>query len=116
MTRRTPSPTDRQNRTQHQFDVGSTPLDQGAPRGPSGWWIGLLALLPIVCCGLPLLFAAGLTGGSGAALGGVTGGVLMLASAADAATTVPRPRTCSGQHTRDPRLRPHSTLTQEQQS
>ena len=59
-----------------------TPIDQEAPRVPSGWWFGLLALLPIACCGLPLLLAAGVTVSSGAVLGGVTGGVLMLAGAA----------------------------------
>ena len=56
-------------------------MDQGAPLGPSAWWLGLLAL-PIVCCALPLLLAAGVTAGSGAVLGGVTGGVLMLVGAA----------------------------------
>ncbi len=66
---------------EHPHDDTTTPVDQGAPRGPSAWWFGLLAL-PIACCALPLLLAAGVTAGSGAVLGGVTGGVLMLAGAA----------------------------------
>ncbi len=57
-------------------------MDQEAPRVRSGWWFGLLALLPIACCALPLLVVAGVTAGSGAVLGGVTGGVLLLAGAA----------------------------------
>ena len=28
----------------------TTPADQAAPGGLSGWWFGLLALLPIACC------------------------------------------------------------------
>lgn len=49
--------------------------------GSSTWWLGLFAILPIACCvGLPLLFAAGVTAGSGVVLGGVAGGALMLAS------------------------------------
>lgn len=64
------------------LDETRKPLDQEARPGPSGWWIGLLALLPIACCGLPLLIAAGVSAGSGAALGGITGGVLMLTAAA----------------------------------
>ncbi|MGI9084130.1 MAG: hypothetical protein ACR2FE_02425 [Aeromicrobium sp.] len=67
---------------QHPHDDMTTPVGQGAPRGPSGWWFGLLALLPIACCALPLLLVAGVTAGSGAVLGGVTGGVLMLAGVA----------------------------------
>lgn len=74
--------TDRQHPTQHPLDVASTPLDREAHREFSGWWWGLLVLLPIACCGLPLLFAIGVTAGSGAVLGGVTGGVLMLIGAA----------------------------------
>jgi len=77
MTQHFSSPIDQQ----HPHD-DTTPVDQGAPRGPSGWWFGLLALLPIACCALPLLLAAGVTAGSGAVLGGVTGGVLMLAGVA----------------------------------
>ena len=60
----------------------TTPADQGAPGRVSGWWFGLVALLPIACCALPLLVAAGVSASSGAVLGGVTGGVLMLAGVA----------------------------------
>ncbi|SDY92828.1 hypothetical protein SAMN05661080_05049 [Modestobacter sp. DSM 44400] len=81
MTQRTPSPTDHQLPARRPLDEIGEPLDQEARPGPSGWWFGLLALLPIVCCGLPLLLAAGLTAGSGAVLGGVTGSVLMLGAA-----------------------------------
>lgn len=76
-----PSPTDQQHPTPYPLDDTGTPQDQEARRGPSGLWIGLLALLPIACCGLPLLFAAGVTAGSGAVLGGVAGAVLMLLGA-----------------------------------
>ena len=82
MTQHIPSPTDQLHPAQQPSEETGKPLDQEERPGPSGWWIGLLALLPIVCCGLPLLIAAGVTAGSGAALGGITGGVLMLAGAA----------------------------------
>ncbi len=59
-----------------------TPLDQDVRPRPAGWRFGLLALLLIACCGLPLLIAAGVTAGSGAVLGDATGGGLMLAAAA----------------------------------
>ncbi len=81
MTQHPPAPTERQHPTQDPPDETGNPLDQEVRPGPSGWWFGLLALLPIACCGLPLLLAAGVTAGSGAVLGGVTGGVLMLAAA-----------------------------------
>ena len=47
----------------------TTPADQGAPGGLSGWWFGLVALLPIACCALPLLVAAGVSAGSRRATG-----------------------------------------------
>lgn len=76
------SHTDRQHPTPYPLDDTGTHRNQEARRRPSGWWIGLLALLPIACCGLPLLLAAGVSAGSGAVLGGVTGAVLMLLGAA----------------------------------
>lgn len=82
MTQHTPAPIDQQLATQHPLDETGKTLDQEVRPGPSGWWFGLLALLPIACCGLPLLIAVGVTAGSGAVVGGVTGGGLMLASAA----------------------------------
>lgn len=82
MTQHIPSPTNQQHPTTHASDVTNTPVDQEAPRCFSGWWFGLLALLPIACCALPLLVLGGVTAGSGAVLGGVTGGVLLLAGAA----------------------------------
>lgn len=82
MTQHTPAPTDQQLPMQNPLDETGTPLDQEVRPSPSGWWFGLLALLPIACCGLPLLIAAGVTAGSGAVLGGATGGGLMLAAAA----------------------------------
>lgn len=81
MTQHISSPTNQQNPTTHPSD-DTTPVEQDAPRGFSGWWFGLLALLPIACCTLPLLVVGGVTAGSGAVLGGVTGGVLLLAGAA----------------------------------
>lgn len=47
-----------------------------------GWGVGLLALLPIACCGLPLLLAAGAAAGTGAVLGGAMGVVLLIAATA----------------------------------
>ncbi|MEO5709515.1 MAG: hypothetical protein ABIQ59_06810 [Nocardioidaceae bacterium] len=81
MTDHVTSHIDQEHAHAHAHDDPTMPVDQGAPRGPSAWWLGLLAL-PIACCALPLLLAAGVTAGSGAVLGGLTGGVLMLAGAA----------------------------------
>ena len=82
MTQHISSPTDQQHPTAHPSDVINTPVEPNASRGFSGWWFGLLALLPIACCALPLLVLGGVTAGSGAVLGGVTGGLLLLAGAA----------------------------------
>lgn len=82
MTQNFSSPTDQRHPTAHPSDDTTSPVNQEAPRGCSGWWFGLLALLPIACCILPLLVLGGVTAGSGAVLGGVTGGVLLLAGAA----------------------------------
>lgn len=82
MTQHISSTTDQQPSTAHPHAAITTPVDHEASRGPSGWWFGLLALLPIACCALPLLLVAGVTASGGAVLGGVTGGVLMLAGAA----------------------------------
>jgi len=49
----------------------------GSPQR-SNWWLGLLALLAIACCGLPVLLAAGVSVGTGALLGGITGAVLLV--------------------------------------
>lgn len=76
------SHTYRQHPTPNPLDDTGTPHYQAARRGPTGWWMGLLALLPIACCGLPLLLAAGVTAGSGAVLGGIAGAVLMVVGAA----------------------------------
>jgi len=54
--------------------------------------LGLLALLPIACCGLPLLLAAVAAAGTGALLGGATGVVLLVAAAGLAVVTVRRRR------------------------
>ena len=54
--------------------------------------LGLLALLPIACCGLPLLLAAGAFAGTGALLGGGCGVVLLIAAAALAIVVMLRRR------------------------
>ncbi|QIK66407.1 phage holin family protein [Nocardioides sp. HDW12B] len=82
MTQHSSSPTDQQHPTEHPSHVTNTPVEPNASRGFSGWWFGLLALLPIACCALPLLVVGGVAAGSGAVLGGVTGGVLLLTGAA----------------------------------
>lgn len=84
MTQPTPLSGDRQH---------ASPTQPEAQPQRSGWWIALLALLPIACCGLPLLLVAGVTAGSGAALGGIAGAVLMLAGAAAFAIWAVRRRT-----------------------
>lgn len=61
-------------------------------RTGSGLWLGLVALLPIVCCGLPLLLAAGAAAGAGAVLGGIAGAVLLVAALVLAAVTLRRRR------------------------
>lgn len=76
-----PSQTHQQHPTRPPFDKPGTPLNHDVRSGPSGWWFGLLALLPLACCGLPLLIAASVAAGSGAVLGGITGGVLILVGA-----------------------------------
>lgn len=70
----------------------------GAPapeRKRSGLWLGLVALLPIACCGLPLLLAAGITAGTGAAVGGAAGLGLLLAAAVLAFVTLRRRRSAA---------------------
>lgn len=82
MSHPTPSPFDQPHATTRSHDVANAAFGSQAPRGVSGWWLGLLALLPIACCALPLLIVAGASAGSGAVLGGVGGVVLMLIGAA----------------------------------
>ncbi len=60
-----------------QQEQGSPQRAEGSPQR-SNWWLGLLALLPIACCGLPVLLAAGVSVGTGALLGGITGAVLLV--------------------------------------
>jgi len=52
--------------------------------------LGLLALLPIACCGLPLLLAAVAAAGTGALLGGSVGVVLLVAAVGLAVVVVRR--------------------------
>jgi len=80
MTQHISPPSDPQ-RLAHPSGDPSASGEHNAPRGFSGWWFGLLALLPIACCTLPLLVIGGVAAGSGVALGGVIGGVLLLAGA-----------------------------------
>ena len=67
-----------------EISAADRPSDDVMAEGPtqqrrgSGLWFGLAALVPIVCCGLPLLLAAGATAGTGAVLGGVAGAMLLL--------------------------------------
>ncbi len=64
---------------------------QGSPQR-SNWWLGLVALLPIACCGLPVLLAAGVSVGAGAVLGGITGVLLLLLSVVLVVVAVRRTR------------------------
>lgn len=68
----------------------TTPTEE--QRKGSGLRLGLVALLPIACCGLPLLLAAGAAAGTGALLGGVTGVVLLVAAVVLAVVTLRRRR------------------------
>ena len=61
-------------------------------RKGSGLRLGLVALLPIACCGLPLLLAAVAAAGTGAVLGGAVGVVLLLAAVVMTVVTVRRRR------------------------
>ena len=73
-----------------------TPTGSAAPqRKGSARSLGLLALLPIACCGLPLLLAAFAAAGTGAVLGGAAGVVLLLAAAGLAVVVVRRRRTAA---------------------
>lgn len=77
----------------------STPESLSTPEKPrvgSGLWLGVLALLPIACCGLPLLLAAGVTAGTGALFGGVAGIVLLVVAVVLAVVTWRRRRTSAG--------------------
>jgi len=76
-------------------DSAQAPAAGQAPeqrKGSSGRWVGLLALLPIACCGLPLLVAAGAAAGTGALLGGAGGVVLLFAASVLAVVTLRRRR------------------------
>ena len=64
-------------------------------RKGSGLWLGLVALLPIACCGLPLLLVALAAAGTGAVLGGAVGVVLLLAAVLMTVVTVRRRRTAA---------------------
>lgn len=80
-------------RTASSAALAAPTPDVPKPEGaPSGRWLGLLALLPILCCGLPLLLATGITAGAGAALGGTAGLVLLVGAVALAVVTLRRRR------------------------
>lgn len=59
------------------------PLRQGPdrPGGTSGRWAWALVLVPVACCALPSLVAAGAFAGAGAAIGGGLGAALLLTAA-----------------------------------
>ncbi len=78
-----------------QQEQGSPQRTEGSPQR-SSWWLGLLALLPIACCGLPVLLAAGVSVGTGALLGGITGVVLLLLGAVLVVVAVRRTRARRG--------------------
>ena len=63
-------------------------------RTGSRLWLGLVALLPIACCGLPLLLASGVAVGAGAILGGIAGAVLLVVALVLAAVTLRRAAAC----------------------
>ncbi len=70
--------------------LSTTPTDE--QRKGSSRRLGLVALLPIACCGLPLLLAAGAAAGTGALLGGAAGVVLLVAAVVLAVVTLRRRR------------------------
>lgn len=59
----------------------------------SGWALVGLAILPVACCGLPLLLTAIATIGTGAVVGGGVG-VALLVVAAGVLTVAVRRRAC----------------------
>jgi len=69
-----------------------TAAEEGDRPAGSGWWMGLLALLPVACCALPGLLAAGITVSTGAVVGGVVGAALLAAGAVLAVLTIRRRR------------------------
>ncbi len=69
-----------------------TAAEGGDRPAGSGWWMGLLALLPVACCALPGLLAAGITVSTGAVVGGVVGAALLAAGAVLAVLTIRRRR------------------------
>ena len=83
MTVQNPRPTRR--------NQGSAPEAPSQVKKGSARWVAL-ALLPIACCGLPLLLAAGAAAGTGAVLGGVAGVVLLLVAVVLAAVPLRRRR------------------------
>lgn len=92
-------------------DTSHTSVSGQAREQPkvSGWWIGLLALLPIACCGLPLLLAAGFFAGTGALVGGVAGVVLLVPAAVLVVVMLRRRRNATGRTSAPPEPEPHRT-------
>lgn len=60
----------------------------------SGWGLVGLALLPVACCGLPLLLTAIATIGTGAVVGGGVGVALLATAAVVLTVAVRRRRGC----------------------
>lgn len=60
----------------------------------SGWGLVGLALLPVACCGLPLLLTAIATVGTGAVVGGGVGLALLVVTAGVLTVAVRRRRAC----------------------
>lgn len=69
-----------------------TAAEEGDRPAGSGWWMGRLALLPVACCALPGLLAAGITVSTGTVVGGVVGAALLAAGAVLAVLTIRRRR------------------------
>ena len=79
------------------YDRGVSTAPAGEQRKGSRWWLGLVALLPLACCGLPLLVAAGAAAGAGALLGGI-GGVLLLVATVEALRMAARQKLDGSRH------------------
>jgi hypothetical protein len=76
-------------------DPTTPPARPAAEQPRSGWGLAALAILPIACCGLPLLLAAVTAASAGVVVGGMAGLILLVAAVTATALVIRRRRGCS---------------------